>query len=155
MLTFWVSTLVPDSMKSFTKSLSPFRAAKGSAWNWEIGDLWGICSGSRGLNLVVRWTFPSFELFLGKALFEQIFWNIKLFQIFDTLLYNIVQYFRTLTCCWSNNWVYKYPQVAPECVRGEVLSRRRGFRLLSLRTAGCCPPKIREEGIDGVCPRTI
>ena len=30
-------------------------------------------SGSRGLNLVVRWTFPSFELFLGKALFEQIF----------------------------------------------------------------------------------
>ena len=28
---------------------------------------------SRGLNLVVRWTFPSFELFLGKALFEQIF----------------------------------------------------------------------------------
>ena len=28
LLTFWVSTLVPDSIKSFTKSLSPFRAAK-------------------------------------------------------------------------------------------------------------------------------
>ena len=110
---------------------------------------------SRGLNLVVGWTFPSFELFLGKALFEQIFWNIKLFQIFETLLYNTLQYFRILSCSWANNWVYKYPQVAPECVRGEVLSTRRGFRLLSLRTAGCCPPKIREEGIDGVGPKTI
>ena len=70
-------------------------------------------------------------------------------------MYNALQYFRILSCCWSNNWVYKYPQVAPECVRGEVLSRRRGFRLLSLRRAGCCPPKIREEGIHVVGPKTI
>ena len=33
-------------------------------------------SDSKGLNLVVGWTFPSFELFLDKALFEEIFWNI-------------------------------------------------------------------------------
>ena len=39
----------------------------------KLGDLFGIISGSRGLNLVVGWTFPSFELFLGKALIEQIF----------------------------------------------------------------------------------
>ena len=143
LLTFCVSTRVPDSMKSLTKSLSPLRAAKWSAWTkgkWKC-SAWTMKTKVKQRkgkwNSKFTWSsevpFPAFSCSWIVNISAFRFQSKKMFFFF----------------CWGHF------KMLPGCGWEGAPEIQRGFQLRWPRTTECSLPGWVDGWMDGWMDRRM